>query len=385
MDPLKQVMIDRIDQLKPELVAISHALHAEPELAFKEFKAAARLTAYLELNGFSVRMPVAGLETAFEATYGTGTPVIAVLAEYDALPDLGHACGHNIIAAAAVGAGMAAKATVDRYGGQIRVIGTPGEEGNGGKIDMVAAGVFDGIDAVLMVHPSRRNVGLPAILAAIALKVEYHGKEAHASAAPEEGVNALDAMILAFNGINALRQHIHDSSRIHGVITDGGRVPNVVPAYAAGTFIVRAAKNDYLETLKKKVVGCLEAGAAATGARLSYHWFEKYYAALKPNRPLVELFCENMALLGRPYVVSDPNERFGSTDLGNVSLVAPAMHPSIAIVEDNSEVHTPEFCRAAVAEGGDKGMLDAAKAMAMTVADLLADERHLQLVRDAFG
>ena len=385
IDQLKCDIIARVDAETPALCDVSHTLHRRPELAFKEFEGCKTLTTYLQSKNFQVKSGIAGLETAFEAVYGEGSPDIAILAEYDALPDLGHACGHNIIGAAAAGAGVAAQLAVDTFGGRIRVIGTPGEEGGGGKIDMAAKGIFDPLDAVLMVHPGRRNVGMPRILAAVMLKVAYFGREAHASAAPEEGINALDALLTAFSTINALRQHIKDSARIHGVITDGGQVPNVVPAHSAASFIVRAGTNDYLEVLKDKVLDCFKAGATATGARLEYEWAEKQYAAMQANQPLVELFCRNMGTLGRSYCLGDPDERFGSTDMGNVSLAAPAMHPTVSVTDGREEVHTQQFCQAAAAPEGDRALTDSAKAMAMTVADLLGDADCLKAVREAFN
>ena len=268
--------------------------------------------------------------------------------------------------------------------GRVSVFGTPGEEGGGGKIVMAQAGAFSDLDAAMMVHPGGRDIACPRVLAARTVKVEYFGQAAHASADPEQGVNALEAMLLAFNAINSLRQHILESARIHGVITDGGQAPNIVPAHSAAKFMVRALDNDYLEKLALRVINCFEAGAKATGARLEYQWVERSYAALVSNRALAVLFADNMAPLGREYRVDAPGEKFGSTDMGNVSLLVPSIHPLVAIASPGVPIHSPDFCRAAVSEAAVKGMLDAATAMALTVTDLIADPDKLAAVKQEF-
>ncbi len=370
LSALKTGIIAGVDAQRDNLLNLSHTIAANPELGFHETAASNLLAGFLEQHGFTVTRGIAGLETAFKAVYGRGAPDIALLAEYDALPELGHA---NIIAASAIGAAVASKQAVDNYGGSVTVLGTPAEESGGGKAIMVERGVFSELDAAIMIHPGNRNLAAPSALAAQGLQVEFFGREAHAAANPQSGVNALDALIIAYNALNALRQHIPDDCRIHGVITDAGAAHNIVPAHSAASFMVRAADNDYLDILKEKTLDCFRSGAIATGARLEYQWQQMHYAALKPNATLVGLFMNNMKTLGREFTASDPSSWMGSTDMGNVSQVVPGLHALVAIAPPDVTVHTPEFARVAVSEAGDNCVGDAAKAMAMTLADLLAD------------
>ncbi|MFW6118643.1 MAG: M20 family metallopeptidase, partial [Chloroflexota bacterium] len=334
-------------------------------------KASAWLTGYLEDNGFYVEQGIAGLATAFRATYGQGRPRIALLAEYDALPKIGHGCGHNIIATSAVGAAVASKSVIDQLGGSIVVLGTPGEEAFGGKIDMVKAGAFKEIDVAMIVHPDVHNMVTVQALSCSSLEVEFFGQPAHAAAQPHKGINALEAMILAFTAINSLRQHIRSEARIHGIITDGGEAANIVPAHSAAVFLIRAQDDEYLAELKNKVLNCFEGASVATGARLEYRWREKAYAPMKNNSNLAGLFKQNLESLGRHVKAFDPEFGFGSTDMGNVSQVVPSIHPTIAIASPEVFIHTQEFASAAASEAGHEGFMDAAKAMAMTVADIL--------------
>ncbi len=364
---------------------LSHDIHANPELGFQEHEAMARLTSHLEDRDFRVTRGIGGLETAFRADYGNGQPVIGLMAEYDALPEIGHACGHNVIAGTAVTAAVAARAAVDALGGTVSVCGTPGEEGLGGKSVMAEAGAFSDLDAAMMVHPGVKDVACPGVLAAWTITVEYFGQAAHAAADPEAGINALDAMILAFSAINALRQHIPDSARVHGIITDGGQAPNIIPAHSAATLMVRAADNAYLAELAERVIHCFEAGAGASGARLEYRWEEHPYAALVSNHALAALFAANMRTLGRDYPLDAPAEQFGSTDMGNVSLLVPSIHPLVAITPRRVAIHSPEFARAAVSKVADRGLMDGARALALTVTDLLADPACLRAVKEEFN
>jgi amidohydrolase len=297
-----------------------------------------------------------------------------LLAEYDALPKIGHGCGHNIIAASAVGAAVASKSIVDRLGGSIVVLGTPGEEVFGGKIDMVKAGAFKEIDVAMMVHPNILNMVIVQALACSSLDVEFFGQPAHAAAQPHRGINALDAMILAFTSINALRQHIKEEARIHGIITDGGEAPNIVPVHSAAAFMIRAADYDYLAELKDKVLNCFEGASVASGARLEYEWRDRAYAPMKNNATLAGLFKQNLESLERRVEAYDPRFGFGSTDMGNVSQVIPSIHPTVAIAPSDVSIHTQEFALAAVSEAGHEGLMDAAKAMSMTVVDILQPE-----------
>jgi amidohydrolase len=382
---LKAEANKQVEQQRHELVDLSLRIHTNPELAFKEKKASDWLTSYLRGKGFQIEKGLGGLPTAFKAAYGTGKPTIALLAEYDALPEVGHACGHNIIAASAVGAAVASRCIVDNRGGAVVVFGTPAEELFGGKISMLKAGVFDGVDVAMIVHPGVRNEADTEALVCIELEVQFFGKAVHAAAYPEQGINALEAMILAFNALNSLRQHIKDKARIHGIITHGGEAANVVPAYAAAIFMVRAADDTYLAELKQKVLNCFEGAALATGVRLEYKWSDTTYAPMKNNLVLAKLFAQNLESLGRKVEPFGPHFGFGSTDMGNVSQVIPAIHPSVAIVSPDVLLHSSEFALAAASESGQEGMLDAAKALAMTIADLLSEPRLLARIKDEFS
>ena len=382
---LKAKVNKQVEQQRQKLIHLSLKIHANPELAFKEEKASKWLTSYLTKNGFQVEKGTGGLPTAFKASYGTSEPVIALLAEYDALPEIGHACGHNIIAASAVGAAVASKCVVDICGGTVVVFGTPAEELFGGKVLMLEAGVFDGVDAAMIVHPGIRNAATTEALACIGLDVQFFGKAVHAAAYPERGINALEAMILAFNALNSLRQHIKDRARIHGIITHGGEAANVVPAYSAATFLVRATDNNYLEELKQKVLKCFEGASVATGARLDYRWGEVVYAPMKNNMVLAKLFSRNMESLGHRVEPFESLFGFGSTDMGNISQVLPAIHPSVAIVSPDVLLHSSDFALAAASESGQEALLDAAKALAMTVTDLLSEPKVLARVKDEFS
>ena len=368
---LKLKVKDSVESQRQQLTHLSLSIHDNPELGFKEEKASAWLAGYLEDNGFHVERGIAGLPTAFRATYGQGSPRVALLAEYDALPKIGHGCGHNIIGVSAVGAGVASKHIIDQLGGSVVVMGTPGEEGFGGKIDMVKAGAFREIDVAMIVHPDTRNMSTEEALAASTLEVEFFGRPAHAAGQPHKGINALDALILAFTSMNSLRQHIRGDARIHGIITDGGEAPNIVPAHSAAVFLVRALDDDYLAELRDRVLNCFTGASVATGARLEYRWRDRTYAPMKNNMTLAGLFKQNLKSLGREVEAFEPRFGLGSTDMGNVSQVVPSIHPAIAIAPRDVLIHTPEFAAAAVSDAGHNGLLDAAKAMAMTVADIL--------------
>ena len=382
---LKSRVAAEVEVLREELIDLSGRIHAHPETAFQEEQASAWLTGYLEGHGFRVLRGICDLPTAFQAELGEGAPRVALLAEYDALPGIGHGCGHNLIAASSVGAGVAARVVVEETGGTIVVIGTPAEEVYGGKVLMARRGAFDGLDAAMLCHPGSRNAAYARALACAELGVEYFGKEAHAAARPEAGVNALDALIIAFQGIAALRQHIPSSARIHGIITEGGKAPNVVPGHAAGSFLVRAEDEAYLEELKGRVIACFQAGAQATGARLEYRWGEAQYAPMRTSDPLAEAYRSNLATVGREVTEDRPRRSMGSTDMGNVSALVPAIHPTIAIAPREVSAHSPEFARCAASEEGQRGLLDAAKALAMTAVDVLADAELRRRMREAFA
>lgn len=382
IEKLKAMATGGVDAHREELIELSLRIHQNPELGFHEVKASGWLTEYLERNGFKVEKGICQLATAFRGSYGSGKPTIALLAEYDALPKVGHACGHNIIATAAVGAAVALRGAIDEAGGSVVVIGTPAEELYGGKVIMAERGAFENIDAAMIVHPSVTDLSSIKALACIGLEVEFKGKAAHAAAYPQEGVNALEAMIQAFNGINSLRQHIREQARIHGIITQGGEAANIVPAYTAGNFLVRAEDKTYLDELREKVLNCFKAASLATGARLEYKW-TAYYAPLKTNFALAEVFSKNMETLGRN--LGPPSETaLGSSDVGNVSALLPTIHPMVAIAPLDVLLHSPEFAAAAATAEGNRGLFDGAKALAMTVVDLLGQPEIMARIKEEF-
>jgi amidohydrolase len=385
INDLKSRIINLIDENSAQLCDISRKIHDNPEPGFQEFKASTWLAELLENQGFSLERAVFGLKTSFRASYGEGVPVIALLAEYDALPQLGHACGHNIIAASSAGAGIAAKLAVDEYGGKVVILGTPAEELYGGKVTMAQKGAFSDLDAAMMIHPGGHDSVVTEALACQGLSIEFTGKASHAAGRPEAGINALEAMIQSFNGINSLRQHIRPKARVHGIITDGGQAANVVPARSAGTFLVRAADEEYLEDLKKRVLNCFMGAATATGAILTYKWDDLCYAPMLNNLTMGKLFIHNMRKIGRKMKMVDPDKSFGSTDFGNVSQLVPGIHASVSITSRRGIVtHSPQFAEAAVSEKGFQAMLDSAKALAMTVADLLANPEDLTRAKSEF-
>lgn len=380
---LKDQATALIDSRSEELRRLSLDIHSHPEIAFQEHRSAKLLADYLEANGFRVERGICGMATAFRATYGTARPAIAILAEYDALPKLGHACGHNIIGTAGVAAGLALKGAVDALGGSVVVFGTPAEEVWGGKVPMVEQGAFAAIDCALEIHPSSRNSVVNAALACVALDVEFFGKAAHAAAHPDWGINALEALVQSYNNINSLRQHIRPTARIHGIITDGGEAANIVPAHAAGTFLVRAVEDDYLDQLIERTLACFKAGALATGARLEYRFSSARYSAMHANRTLAEAFRQNLGRTRDLASIEAPDhpQAMGSTDMGNVSALLPAIHPMLAVAPPDVSLHTPEFVQWAAAPEGHQALLDGAKAMALTAIDALSDPALLAAAR----
>jgi len=376
LDTLKREVCDAVERLRDPLLRVSHEIHAKPELAFEERAAAALLVDTLRKAGLDVEAGAFGLSTAFSSDFGAAEgPRVAVLAEYDALPEVGHACGHNLIATAGVGAGLALAALGPRLPGRVRVLGTPAEERGGGKEIMAREGALEGVDAALMMHPASVNlVNMPCVCMA-ELEVTYRGRTAHAAAMPERGINALDALVLAYQGIAALRQHIRPGERIHGIITDGGLAPNVVPDRARGRFYVRAASAGQLDELKPRVEGCFQAGASATGCELELEWGGVDYLDIRFNEPLASAFQRNAEALGREFVPMDklPASLQGSTDMGNVSQRVPSIHPMLACSPLHVTIHNPEFAKWAGSELGDAAALDGAKALAMTALDFLGD------------
>jgi len=382
---LKDAISTRLDALRPELERIGRDIHANPEIAYEEHQAVAWLTELLKKYGFVVEMGVANTPTAFTATRRNGNgPTIAFLAEYDALRGLGHGCGHNLIGTASTGAGIALADLLDRFEGRVLVVGTPAEEGGGGKIRLIRAGIFQEVDAAMMVHPDTRTQVLHWALAVTHMHFEFTGKAAHAAGDPEKGINALDAFVLAYNGISMLRQHIKEGARLHGFLKEGGTAPNIVPERTSGEFLVRARDEAYMQELVQKVKNIFQAAALATGCSVKLSFDEAPYADLRNNGVLAKLFEENLRRLGIDPVVGIPWENAGSTDMGNVSHVVPALHPTIGIAPAEVPGHSQAFLEASGSLRGYQAMIDAAKALAMTGADLLSDPAQVEQARREF-
>jgi amidohydrolase len=370
---VKEAARDRVEQARDELVALSHRIHANPELGFEEEQACAWLCELLEGGGLEVERGVGDLPTAFAARAGSGPLHVVVCAEYDALPAVGHACGHNVIAAMAAGAGLALARVADDAGLRVTVLGTPAEEGGGGKILLLQRGAFDGAHAAMMVHPSPHEQAEMPIIAVDHMHVAYTGKEAHASAYPFLGVNAADALVVAQTAIGLLRQHLRSGDRVHGIVTKGGDAANIIPAHTEGAWMVRAETLDQLQEVRDKVVRCFEAGALATGATLELTEDPNPYSEMRHDRGLSTLYQRNAEALGRSFV--DHSDRgAGSTDMGNISLALPSIHPTIGIDALPAVNHQPEFTAKCATPAADQAVFDGAVAMAWTAIDAAADQ-----------
>ncbi len=386
--PFKAEIVTAVDRLSSKLIATSRFLHQHPELAYEERESVRHLTSLLKAHDFEVIEGVGGMPTAFVASAGVDRPsaTIALLAEYDALPSLGHACGHNLIATSSIGAALALQPSLSALGGRVLVVGCPAEEKGGGKIALVKAGLFANVSASLLVHPSNRTEIFKDALAMRALRVEFFGKASHAAAAPHHGINALDAVVLSFTNLNALRQQLREDVRIHGIITDGGQAPNIIPDYAAARFCIRALDLEYLHDLQHRVIACFEAAAQATGATVTIHEEGEEYHPMKCNRALGALFQANLEALGERVEQTPEDQDLGSTDVGNVSQVVPTIHPTIALTDQPEVVcHSTAFAEAAGGKAGDRALLVAAKALAMTAVDLFSCPEALQAIQQEFG
>lgn len=382
---VKDQLAARIDALRPELERISRDIYSHPEIGYQERQAVGWLTEFLRKHDFSVEVGVADTPTAFVATRRNGTgPTVAFLAEYDALRGLGHGCGHNLIAMASTGAGIALADALDRFPGRVQVIGTPAEEGGGGKIRLIRGGVFQEVDAAMMFHPDTRTQVLHWALAVTHMHFEFTGRAAHASGDPEQGINALDAFVLAYNGISMLRQHIKEGSRLHGFLIEGGTAPNIVPERTRGEFLVRARDEAYMLELVQKVKNIFQAAALATGCSVKLSFDEDPYTDLRNNAVLARLFGENLQRLGIDAVEGVPWQNAGSTDMGNVSHVVPAIHPTLGIAPAEVPGHSQAFLEASGSPRGYQAMVDAAKALAMTGADLLAEPSLVEQAKADF-
>ncbi|MDT7804891.1 MAG: hypothetical protein QOI78_8324 [Actinomycetota bacterium] len=371
----------QVERLSERLWAVATALHEQPELAYEEHAAAARLTGELAEDGFEMETGIAGLPTAFRARAGSGRPCVALLLEYDALPGLGHACGHNLIAGAGLGAALAAKAVLSDSPGSLLVVGTPAEERGGGKVALARAGVFDDVDAALMVHPGVHSWSWAPLTAQVELTLTFHGRAAHPTGDPEHGIDALAALIQAFGALSALRPRLPAGSHVQGIITDGGEATNIVPERAVGRFGLRALTTDALDRLVEDVATCARGTAQATGTKVDVERLGRGYAHFRDNPVLSERFTEHLAACGIHATPPEPGVYLGSSDIGDVSVRVPAIHPFVAITTADHSDHTPEFAAAAASPGGRAAMLASAAALARTAIDL---RTHPALVTQAW-
>ncbi|WP_059104923.1 M20 family metallopeptidase [Shouchella shacheensis] len=384
---MKQTIQETIDSRKMNFYEISQYVGKNPELGHEEYLACEALTKELRENGFNVTVGTCGLETAFEAVYDSGKPgpKIAFMAEYDALPELGHACGHNLIGTTAVAAGVGLSQALSETGGTVYVYGTPAEETRGGKVTMADNGVFDHLDVAMMVHPYDRHEESGSSLAMDAIQFDFHGKAAHAAASPHEGINALDAVIQTFNSINALREHMTSDVRIHGIIAEGGQAANIVPNFARAQFYVRAATRAGLDPVLEKVKNCAKGAALATGAKLETSFYEFSYDDMNTNKTLSTIYKDNTIELGIAKEEIHPKQGGGSLDMGNVSQVVPSIHPYVKITDEGVACHTHGFQEAAMSEQGLEGLLLGAKSMALTGYDILTNADLLRQIKKEFA
>jgi amidohydrolase len=380
----KKAMVGAIDDVAPEWKELALRIHANPEPGLKEEKASGWLADALARHGFAVKRNIAGLRTAFmgEAGANRARPAIAFLAEYDALPELGHACSHNLIGVAACLGALGVARTMPRDAAHIQVIGCPAEEFYGGKARLLERGIFKGVDAALMAHGYYLNLGLRPAMGRASVIFEFFGRAAHASTVPERGVNALDAVIQTFNNIATLRQQVRQEARIHGIVTHGGAAANVIPAYTRAEFYVRSKDTVYLQELVRKVVRCAKGAATATGARLKVSSEGYTFEPVRPNIVLAQAYEDNLRLLGQTIDALPPESGYGSTDFGNVSQKLPALHGYFRIVDTEVRPHSTAFAAACRTPAALDGMVNAAKAMALTALDLIEEPRLLKAAGD---
>jgi amidohydrolase len=363
---------DTVRRRGTDLVELSHAIHAEPELAFAEHRSCAKTQALVAERGFEITAAAGGLDTAFRADFGSGPLAVGVCAEYDALPGIGHACGHNIIAASAVGTALALAEVADELGLTVALIGTPAEEFGGGKILLLGAGVFDDLAAAVMVHPGPVDIAAARSLTLSAVRVDYCGREAHASASPYLGVNAADAATVAQVAIGLLRQQLDPGQQVHGIVSDGGQAANVIPGHTELRYTMRATDASSLADLDAKLRDCFLAGAIATGCDYSVEYTEPTYDPLKPDRWLADTVRAEMVRLGRMPVDAEFEARYplGSTDMGNITQVLPGIHPMVAVDAGGASLHQPDFTTAAAGPSADDAVIDGAIMLARTVVHL---------------
>lgn len=373
-------MIDETDAgvqgAAADLTALSHSIHSEPELAFEEYRSAAKVIELLRIHDFQVETGVADMPTAFTAEYGSGELVIGICAEYDALPEIGHACGHNIIAASAAGAAIALAPVADALGITVRVLGTPAEESGGGKVLMLSRGVFDGIAAAIMVHPGPFDIVGATSLALSDIAVSFTGRAAHASAAPEWGINAGDAVTVSQVAIGLLRQHLSPGQQLHGIVSEGGLAPNIVPGHAELLYYLRAQTSESLDALTARTYACFAAGALATGCTHDIRTISPTYAELTPDPWLSATYRREAESIGRTPLAPELEgfRPLGSTDMGNVTKVLPGIHPVIGLDSGGAVTHQPEFAAACITASADTAVLDGARLLARTAVGAALDD-----------
>ncbi|MBI5622821.1 MAG: M20 family metallopeptidase [Elusimicrobia bacterium] len=377
MKELRERLLGRVGALEKRILEVSRFVHRHPEEGFKERACSRFLVSKLAAAGFKVVRPLKKLPTAFVAAKGRGGPRLGFIAEYDSLPEIGHGCGHNLIAASGFGAALALAPFVDELGGSVTLFGTPAEENGSAKVDMVRAGLFDGVDAVVMIHPEGHWSVNTAGLALDALEFEFRGRSSHASGTPFEGINALDAMVLFFNGIGALRQQLRGDARVHGIITKGGLAPNVIPDHTEARFYVRSSGRARLDEVTRKVRACARAAALATGCSLGVREFERPVDEIVNNPGLASLFEEHLRSLG-VRELAGADEVPGSSDFGTVSRLVPSLYVYAATAPKGSDLHTREFARLSLTPLAHRSLMTAVRALALTGLDLLAQPKLLR-------
>lgn len=378
-------MKELIEEIESELIELNEYIYQNPEIGLQEFKACKAHVNILKKHGFDVEEEYLGIKTAFKAAFDSGKPgpAIAYLAEYDALPDIGHGCGHNILGTTSTGAGIVLRKLISDIGGKVVVFGTPAEETFGAKVDMADKGAFKDIDVAMASHPSDKHTKSGSSLAMEAIQFTYKGKTAHAAAQPEEGINALDAAINTFNNINALREHIRPDARVHGIIKEGGKAANIVPDLAVCQFYVRATTKKYLLELIEKVKNCARGASLAAGTELEITNYETSFDNLVTNQTLLEAYCKNLINMGVEKI-EEAEKQSGSTDAGNVSLVCPTIHPYFSISDKKLVGHTIEFAEATITPYAYEEMKKTIGVLVLTAVDVIKNEKLLKDIKDEF-
>ena len=382
----KKQILKEVDDLMPGLFQMSRQMYSQPELALEEFQASSLMKTFLRNEGFYIEEGVAGLPTAFRARYGkpSSRPAIGLLAEMDALPEIGHGCGHNIGGSASVGAAVALARVMDSRKGRIEVLGTPAEEIGLGKIRMVEAGVFKGLDCAMMVHCSSKRTVIKGFLGMVKLEMTFLGKSAHAAAYPEEGINALDALVLAYTSIAALRQQLPEKVRVHGIITDGGQVPNIIPDRTTATFLVRGTRVEEIEDTYRRVKECARGAAKASGCRVRFKEDRTNIMPFNVNRSLAEIYRSQLSFLGLEESGEPEDEHLGSSDISLVSWVVPAIHPHVILGNKKYKIHTREFAEETVKPAGRAAILEGASCLALTAWEIISRPSNVKGIRSEF-